>query len=105
MNFNIIEVLGLVASVGFVSFISAVLTIKYDIIKIKAGSSQEVSKADQEKIATADKALELVNKLQDSMDKKFEEMSGEIVILKEVVKDYKLTCDSCDFRKTKKQGR
>lgn len=72
-----------ILSTGTVGFLSAIFAFKYDLIKVKATASTEVSKSDQEKITTADKTIDLVEKLRVTMDRQFEEMEKDRVIEKQ----------------------
>ncbi|RZL47730.1 MAG: hypothetical protein EOP00_11090 [Pedobacter sp.] len=88
-----------IVSTSAVTFLLSVLSIKYELIKVKASASTEVSKSDQEKISTAEKTIDLVEKLRATMDKQFEEMQQEILDLKNVVQEYKRKCASCTNNK------
>lgn len=84
-----------IVSTSAVTFLLSVLSIKYELIKVKASASTEVSKSDQEKISTAEKTIDLVEKLRTTMDKQFEEMQQEILDLKIIVQEYKRKCGNC----------
>lgn len=77
-------------------------TRKSEIKKIEALSSQEVSRSEQEKLKTADGAIELINKLRETMKEQYEEMKLEMVELKRENKQikeelnlYKNQCSKC----------
>ena len=70
--------------------------------KIEALSNQEVSKSDQEKIATAEKALELVNKLTDTMHRKFEANDKELEMVRNKLNEYVSQCSLCPNNKITK---
>ena len=61
--------------------------------KNKALTSQEISKADQDKITTAEKTIELVDKLAEKMTKQYDELSKEIVSLKKKLTDVSIELD------------
>ncbi len=91
----ILEQITTIAASSIVTFVLSIFAFKYDLIKIKASASSEVSKSDQEKITTADKTIDLVEKLRATMDKQFEEMQQEISDLKKTVQEYKTKCGNC----------
>lgn len=64
--------------------------------------SQEVSKSDQEKISTADKTIDLLEKLRATMDRQFEEMDKEISSLKRKLNMYVEQCEKCANNKIEK---
>lgn len=88
-----------IASSSLVTFVLSLFAFKYDLLKIKATSSQEVSKSDQEKIATAEKTIELVDKLRARMDIEFESMTKQITSLKRELELYKNQCSKCSNNK------
>lgn len=96
---NIINIIITVASSSIVTFFLSIAAFKYDLIKIKATTSSEVSKSEQEKMVTADKAIELVNKLQDTMKSQYEEMQEEIEKLRKELHLYKSQCSNCTNNK------
>ena len=65
-------------STTLVAIFIAWKTRKAEIKKMEALSNQEVSKSEQEKIITADKALELINKLTLRMDQEMEKSNSVI---------------------------
>jgi TolA-binding protein len=99
---NIINIIITVASSSIVTFFLSIAAFKYDLIKIKATTSSEVSKSEQEKMVTADKAIDLVNKLQGTMDKQFEEMQSEITKLRSELNQYINQCSTCSNNKIRK---
>lgn len=70
-------------SSGTVAFVLAVAAFRYDLLKIKANASSEVSRSDQDKITTAEKTIDLVEKLRATMDRQFEEMEQDRKLEKE----------------------
>lgn len=67
--------------------------------KNKALTSQEISKADQDKITTAEKTIDLMEKLRSTMDRKFMEMEAEINDLRSELKMYIVQCEKCENNK------
>lgn len=96
----------LFGSTTIVAIFIAWKTRKSEMKKIEALSNQEVSKSDQEKIITADKALDLINKLTERMDLEMEKSNREISKLEakldNVEKElnlYKNQCSKCSNNK------
>ncbi|MBF03234.1 MAG: hypothetical protein CMP76_08055 [Flavobacterium sp.] len=97
-------------STTIVSILIAWKSRKAEIKKIEALSNQEISKSDQEKIATAEKTIELLDKLRERMDKEFEIMSKKIATVEEENKKikgeldlYKNQCSKCSNNKIGKK--
>jgi septal ring factor EnvC (AmiA/AmiB activator) len=63
--------------------------------KNNALTSQEVSKSDQDKISTAEKTIDLIDKLRSRMERQFEEMDKEIQNLKKELNEYIKQCGPC----------
>ena len=97
-----IEQIITIFSSSTVTFVLSVMAFKYDFLKIKASTSQEVSKSDQEKITTADKTIDLVEKLRVTMDRQFDEMQKEIQELKKELGMWTNQCSICPNNKIKK---
>jgi len=96
---NILATILTVTSSSLVGFVLSVFAFKYNLISIKATASSDLSKAEQEKLVTADKAIDLVNKLQTTMDKQFEEMQEEITTLRKELSEYIKQCSTCSNNK------
>jgi hypothetical protein len=106
---NLMSILSMVLGGG--SFFAYIFERRKNI----ALTSQEFSKSDQEKIATADKAIDLVNKLQATMDRQYEEMileqqtmkstiqtqNTEIATLKKIQQDWEIRCGKCPTNNNK----
>ena len=97
-----LETISTIASSSLVTFVLAIAAFKYDLIKVKASASTEVSKSDQEKITTADKTIDLVEKLRVTMDRQFDEMQKEIQDLKRELGMWTNQCTFCPNNKIKK---
>ena len=96
----------LFGSTTLVAIFIAWKTRKAEIKKMEALSNQEVSKSEQEKIITADKALELINKLTLRMDQEMEKSNSVISKLEakldKVERElflYKNQCSKCSNNK------
>ena len=96
---NILNLALTIASSSIVTFLLSIVAFKHNLISIKANASTDLSKSEQEKLVTADKALDLVNKLQTTMDKQFEEMQGEITMLRKELSEYIKQCSTCSNNK------
>lgn len=96
---NLTNLILAISSSSIVTFVLSIFAFKYDFIKIKANTSSEVSKSEQDKITTADKAIDLVNKLQDTMDNQFEEMQAKITKLSNELEKYINQCSTCTNNK------
>lgn len=99
---NIINIAITIASSSIVTFVLSIFAFKHNLISIKANASTDLSKSEQEKLVTADKALDLVNKLQTTMDKQFEEMQAEITTLRKELSEYIKQCSTCSNNKIRK---
>lgn len=100
---NTINLAITIASSSIVTFVLSIFAFKYNLISIKANASTDLSKSEQEKLVTADKALDLVNKLQTTMDKQFEEMQAEITTLRKELSEYIKQCSTCSNNKIGKK--
>lgn len=99
---NSLNIVLTIASSSIVTFILSIFAFKYNLISIKATASSDLSKSEQEKLVTADKAIDLVNKLQGTMDKQFEEMQSEITKLRSELNQYINQCSTCSNNKIRK---
>lgn len=97
-----IEQILTIFSSGTVAFVLAIAAFRYDLLKIKANASSEVSKSDQEKITTAEKTIDLIEKLRVTMDKQFDDMQKEIQDLKKELELWTNQCSICPNNKIKK---
>lgn len=71
--------------------------------KNNALTSQEISKSDQDKISTAEKTIDLVEKLRLTMERQFDDMDKEISQLREELKKYLDQCSICENNKIKRK--
>lgn len=97
-----IEQILTIFSSGTVAFVLAIAAFRYDLLKIKANASSEVSKSDQEKITTAEKTIDLIEKLRVTMDNQFDDMQKEIQDLKKELALWTDQCSICPNNKIKK---
>lgn len=98
---NILNLAITIASSSVVTFLLSIFAFKYNLILIKANASSELSKSEQEKIETADKALRLINSLQDSMNERFIEQKEEIQQLRKQLSMYINQCSKCSNNQIK----
>lgn len=99
---NFFSLIVTITSSSIVTFVLSIFAFKYDLIKIKANTSSEVSRSEQDKITTAEKTIDLVEKLRATMDKQFDEMQKEISDLKTELNNYISQCSTCENNKMKK---
>lgn len=88
-----------ISSSSIVTFVLAIFAFKYDFLKIKANTQSEVSKSEQDRISTAEKTIDLVEKLRLTMDRQFDEMQQEMTNLKEQLSKYINQCSTCTNNK------
>jgi Flp pilus assembly protein TadB len=96
---NITNVILTIASSSIVTFVLSIFAFKYNLIEIKAKTSSTVSQSEQDKITTADKTIDLVEKLRLTMERQFEEMREEQQGLKEKLQKYIDQCSTCSNNK------
>jgi hypothetical protein len=97
--FNIIIT---IASSSIATFVLSIVAFKYNLIEIKAKTSSTVSQSEQDKITTADKTIDLVEKLRVTMDRQFEDMQQEITTLRSELNQYINQCSTCSNNKIRK---
>ena len=98
---NILNLALTIASSSIVTFILSIFAFKYDLKIKKANSSSEVSKSEQDRISTAEKTIDLVEKLRATMDKQFEDMQEEMKTIKDKLNKYVEQCSTCSNNKIK----
>ena len=99
---NLTNLILAISSSSIVTFVLSIFAFKYDFIKIKANTSSEVSKSEQDKITTAEKTIDLVEKLRATMDKQFDDMQKEITNLRSELEQYINQCSTCSNNKIRK---
>lgn len=99
---NIFTTLLTVTSSSLVGFVLSVFAFKYNLIEIKAKTSSTVSQSEQDKITTAEKTIDLVEKLRATMDKQFDDMQKEITNLRSELEQYINQCSTCSNNKIRK---
>ena len=99
MQSNILNIAITIASSSLVTFVLSIFAFKYDLKIKKANSSSEVSKSEQDRISTAEKTIDMVEKLRATMNTQFEEMQLEITNLRKELSQYISQCSKCENNK------
>lgn len=92
-----------VCSSSIATFLLSIFAFKYNLIEIKAKTSSTVSQSEQDKITTAEKTIDLVEKLRATMDKQFDDMQKEITNLRSELEQYINQCSTCSNNKIGKK--
>jgi tRNA(Phe) wybutosine-synthesizing methylase Tyw3 len=100
-----LQIIIVMFSSNFITSVLSIVGFKQYLLKNKAITSQEIEKSEQQKISTADQALDLANKLLETTNKRFDEQDKEMEKLRAKLNQYVDQCSVCPNNKiTKKKN-